>query len=109
MHYLTLAEAAQIAPGRPSANAVWRWCRQGVRARNGDNVRLRHIRAGRKIFTSQKWLDEFFVRQTIADLERWDRLIPIPLLPYQERGQLQARRLSAQEFLRKEGFFEAKG
>ena len=34
--HLTLARAAKLAPGRPSANCVWRWCREGVKVARGS-------------------------------------------------------------------------
>ena len=57
--HITITQAANIAPGRPSTACVWRWCRKGVLARNGQRVRLQHIRAGSKIFTTRAWLEEF--------------------------------------------------
>jgi len=30
--HITLAQAAKLAPGRPSSNCVWRWCCHGVKA-----------------------------------------------------------------------------
>ncbi len=56
---ITLAEAAKIAPGRPSTNCVWRWCRKGVLSRGGDRIRLQHQRVGGMIFTTAAWLEEF--------------------------------------------------
>lgn len=67
--HLTLAQASRIAPGRPSTNCLWRWCRRGVLARNGERVRLEHIRAGGKIFTTAAWVDEFGRRLADADAE----------------------------------------
>ena len=40
--YITLTEAAKVAPGRPSTSCLWRWCRKGVISRNGERVRLKH-------------------------------------------------------------------
>ena len=57
--HLSLGEACKIAPGRPSTNCVWRWCRRGVLSRTGDRVYLQHVRVGGKIFTTARWLDEF--------------------------------------------------
>jgi len=57
--YITLGEAAELAPGRPSANCIWRWCRKGVLSRGRQRVRLRHVRIGGKIFTKAEWLNEF--------------------------------------------------
>lgn len=57
--YISLTDVAKYAPGRPSANCVWRWCRRGVLARNGERIRLKHVRIGGKIFTTRRWLDDF--------------------------------------------------
>lgn len=65
--YLSLTHAARLSPGRPSANAVWRWCRRGLRARGADRVRLRHIRVGGRIYTRPEWLDAFFEQLAEAD------------------------------------------
>ncbi len=65
--YLTLTEVAKLAPGRPTANAVWRWCRRGVLSRGGERVRLQHIRAGGQIFTTLDWLHEFGHKLAEAD------------------------------------------
>jgi len=64
---LTLSQAARIAPGGPSPNCIWRWCRRGVIARSGDRVRLQHVRIGGKLFTTARWLDEFGQRLADAD------------------------------------------
>ena len=37
-NYITLTQAAKLAPGRPSVNCIWRWCRRGVLARSGERV-----------------------------------------------------------------------
>jgi len=65
--YIGLADAAKLAPGRPSTNCLWRWCRRGVIARGGERVRLQHVRAGGKIFTTAPWVDEFVRRLASAD------------------------------------------
>lgn len=70
--HITLTAVAKIAPGRPSPNAVWRWCRRGVQARNGQRVRLEHIRVGGKIFTTRGWLDEFGRKLADADRRYFD-------------------------------------
>jgi len=70
--HITLTEAAKIAPGRPSTNCLWRWCRRGVLARSGDRVRLRHVRIGGKIFTTARWLEEFGRRLAEADVKYFD-------------------------------------
>jgi hypothetical protein len=65
--HITLCEAARRAPGRPSANSMWRWCRNGIIARNGERVRLKHVRAGGKIFTTADWVEEFCTHLADAD------------------------------------------
>lgn len=70
--YLTLTEAAKIAPGRPSTNCVWRWCRRGVKARDGHRVRLRHIRIGGMIYTRADWLEHFGRALAEADARHFD-------------------------------------
>ena len=65
--HLTLSQAAKIAPGRPSTNCLWRWCRRGVLSRAGQRVYLRHIRVGGKVFTGKEWVDDF--GQTLAEAD----------------------------------------
>ncbi len=56
---LSLTDVAKIAPGRPTPNCVWRWCRRGVLARNGWRIRLEHVRVGGRIFSTRAWLEDF--------------------------------------------------
>ena len=70
--YLTLAEAAKIAPGRPSTNCLWRWCRRGIIARTGERVRLRHIRSGGKVLTSADWVRDFCEALAERDTAHFD-------------------------------------
>ena len=70
--YLTLTEAATIAPGRPATNAIWRWCRLGVCARSGERIRLEHCRVGGSLFTSAEALERFFAAVAEADREYFD-------------------------------------
>ncbi|MCK6466046.1 MAG: DUF1580 domain-containing protein [Phycisphaerae bacterium] len=69
---LPLTEVAKLVPGRPSVNCVWRWCRRGVLARNGERIRLEHIRIGGKIFTTRAWLEEFGRRLASEDAKYFD-------------------------------------
>jgi hypothetical protein len=71
--HLTLAQASHIAPGRPSVNCLWRWARRGVVARNGERIKLQHIRVGGRIYTSREWLDEFGRLLAEADAAHFDR------------------------------------
>lgn len=65
--YLSLAQAARVLPGRPSANCVWRWARKGVISRDGRRVCLRHIRLGGRILTTKGWVDAFGASLAEAD------------------------------------------
>jgi hypothetical protein len=99
--HLTLTEAAKLAPGRPSSNCIWRWCRRGVLARGGERIRLEHIRAGGKILTTAAWLATFTKRLAEADtayFDRREREAPPPP-PRLSRAQLgrHARKLDAIE------------
>lgn len=71
--FITLTQAAKIAPGRPSTNCMWRWCRRGVIARSGQRIKLEHIRMGGKIFTTQLWIDAFGRKLAEADAQYFDR------------------------------------
>lgn len=70
--HITLTEAANIAPGRPSTNCIWRWCRRGVLSRNGERVRLQHVRMGGMIYTTAGWLEDFGKRLAEADAKYFD-------------------------------------
>ncbi len=69
---ITLTQAAKVAPGRPSTNCLWRWCRRGVKARDGRRVRLQHLRIGGKIFTTLGWLEQFGRQLAEADSKYFD-------------------------------------
>ena len=64
---LTLSQAAKVAPGRPSANCLWRWCRRGVLSRAAERVYLQHVRVGGKVYTRAEWLEEF--GRTLAEAD----------------------------------------
>lgn len=69
--HLTVAQAARIAPGRPSPNCVWRWCRYGVKSRAGVRVHLRHVRMGGVLYTTAAWVEEFGLRLAEADVRHF--------------------------------------
>ena len=73
--YITLTIAAKMSPGRPHATAVWRWARKGIKARNGERVRLEHVRIGGRIFTKEIWLMDFFSAVKSADQKHFDERI----------------------------------
>jgi hypothetical protein len=59
---LTLAQAANSLPGRPSASSLWRWARRGI-----NGVKLEYLRVGRKIFVTPVALNRFFQNLAAAD------------------------------------------
>lgn len=62
--YLSLTAASKAVPGgRPvNTSTIWRWCRKGM-----NGVRLRYLRVGRSILTTQQWMLEFFEALAAAD------------------------------------------
>ncbi len=72
--HLTLSQAARLAPGRPSANCVWRWCREGVKSKSGERVRLKHMRFGGRIYTTRAWLEAFGLALAEADAKHFERV-----------------------------------
>ena len=81
--YLTLTQAAKLAPGRPSINCIWRWCRKGVLARDGQRIRLQHVRIGGKLYTTAEWVAQFGTALAEADANYFkiDPPAPTPLPP----------------------------
>ena len=70
--YLTLSQAARHAPGKPTPNCLWRWCRKGVLARGGRRVYLYHVRSGSKMYTTAEWVRAFGRELTEADQEHFE-------------------------------------
>ncbi len=107
--YLSLAECARAAPGRPHVASVWRWCRVGILARNGRRIRLRCARAGRRIFVRREWLDHFFELVAQADEEHFQSHATSqdhsdsPQHPEKTRQRLSGPD-KAREYLESEGF-----
>lgn len=89
---ISLSQAAKLAPGRPSTCAVWRWCRVGVKSKTGQRVRLAHIRAGARIYTSKAALDAFFAAVAEADAAYFeDAPKPAPPSPPNSKRSPQQR------------------
>ena len=65
--HLTLSQAAKLAPGRPSSNCLWRWCRRGVLSRAGERIYLQHVRVGGKVYTRVEWIENFARTLAAAD------------------------------------------
>ncbi len=69
--YVTMAEAADLAPGHPTSGTTWRWCRKGLTARDGSIIHLKHVRVGRQVYTTPQWLHEFFEAVATADQQHF--------------------------------------
>jgi hypothetical protein len=91
-NYMTIAEAASQAVGRPSSACVWRWARRGVLAKNGKRVKLRHIRAGARLYIPQGALDEFTEALAAADAEHFDKPSSAPEPPQATPSEIDAPR-----------------
>lgn len=57
---------------RPSTNSIWRWMRRGVRARNGQRVRLDHVRVGARLHTTTAAIEQFFAELAAADAQHFE-------------------------------------
>jgi len=95
--YITLTQAAKLAPSRPSVNCIWRWCRKGVLARSGERIRLQHVRIGGKLYTTADWLSQF--GQTLAQADAsYFQLEGKPVAPVSApRGRTEKQRQAAIE------------
>lgn len=67
--YLTLTQASAVTPGRPSPSAMWRWARKGVKARTGERILMRHVRAGGRVFVTRAWILDFVEALASRDSE----------------------------------------
>lgn len=90
---ITLTDVAKQAPGRPSTNCIWRWCRKGLKSRNGERIRLQHVRLGGLIYTTRAWLDEFGRKLAAAD-ENYFKLNDALSATMDVRGKFQPRSTS---------------
>ena len=68
---LTLTQATKHWPGRPHTSTLWRACRKGTLAANGERVFLEHRRFGSRIYTSHEAIERFAQRLTAADAEHF--------------------------------------
>ena len=69
---LSAAPRIPWLPRRPEdkllhVSTFWRWTQKGLRARDGTRVRLRSLRVGDTLCTTEEWLREFFEALTSHD------------------------------------------
>jgi hypothetical protein len=76
--YITLEEAAKLTPATVSPCTLWRWCAKGFYISGAKQlVRLQHVCVGRRMFTTEQWLEEFIVTLSAAkELARQARKRP---------------------------------
>jgi len=82
--YQKLSVIAKQLPGRPSTSSLWRWCRDGLKARNGEIVRVSHIRVGSRVMTRMEDCDRFFKEIERLDVEHFaakQRRAEAPTMP----------------------------
>lgn len=68
---ITRFQAADEFGGHPSF--YWRAMREGIKARNGERVRLEHERRGKQLVTSREAIQRHRERLNAADLEHFTR------------------------------------
>ncbi len=78
---INLTEATKRVPRnsgkRPNTSTIWRWCRRGIKSRNGNRITLAHVRVGGRIYTSDAALTDFFHAVAESDLDYFQRE-PLP-------------------------------
>ena len=67
---ITIAEAAELIPGKPHICSVHRWILKGI-----NGVTLKAVRVGGRRFKSREWVREFIDKQMRADSAADDELI----------------------------------
>ena len=105
---LDMEAAARTIPTQPSPAAVWRWCRKGILARDGQRIYLEHRRYGRRLFTTRAALDDF--AKAVADVDTKYLASPAITQSAPKSCRDAARRCADIEAaigrLREQGFFE---
>ncbi len=92
---LSLSDAAHRCPGHVSQSAVWRWARKGLKARGGNRIRLRHGRCGGRLYTTERWLHDFFEALAEADAEYFTRPAPATTARPARRRSSRQREIAA--------------
>ena len=90
MKFLTMTQAAKAIrhlPRRFTASTIWRWVRYGLTTPSGHVVYLRHIKLGGGLFTTTKWLDEFFRDAAEEDRTGWRHTVRRPARRHNARSR----------------------
>lgn len=75
------SEAPRIGKRRASVNAGWRWCREGILARNGERIRCEHVRVGSRLCIPKGAMRAFFAKLAAADQAYFDGKGVTPVAP----------------------------
>jgi len=83
---ITLSDAASLYPPakggkRPHISVIWRHCRQGIRARNGERIHLEHSRFGGTIYTTAEAIRRFGAAVAEADRLAFEQRDESPATP----------------------------
>lgn len=65
-----------------------RWCLRGIKLANGETVKLKHMRAGRTLYTTEEWFDAFAAARNSSSVDE----IPLRSPSERERASEQAAR-----------------
>ena len=87
---LDMKAEAKLVPTQPPPAVIWRWCRKGVLARNGQRVYLEHRRYGRRLYTTRAALDAF--AKATAEADKDHLAVPSVPTPTRTRNRDEARR-----------------
>lgn len=59
-NYISLHEAATRLPVPVAKSTLWRWCTKGFYIPAAKHiVRMQHVNIGRKMFTTEQWVEQF--------------------------------------------------
>lgn len=65
--YISIREAARRMPVPVASCTVWRWCTKGFYIPAAKQiVRMQHVNIGRKMFTTEQWVEQFIGDLTAA-------------------------------------------
>ncbi len=99
--YISLLEATKLVPTKPAVSTLWRWCTWGVCSpRSKEVVKLRSVVVGRRIFTTEEWIEQFFEDCAAArENAREPKLKPAKRITPNRRRQIE----QAEDILRRAG------
>lgn len=106
---LELQCAAKYSPCKTSYAALWRQCRKGVLARNGQRIFLEHWRYGRRLYTTLAAIDAF--AKAVAKADQGGLATPSTTKPISEQSRCDDHRAAdiaaARERLKEGGLLDS--